>query len=334
MNYIELFKSRAKSNIKKIILPEALNELILKSVEIILKENFVEVVLIGDPEEIENKVKEYSLEIDLSKVNIFNPKNSEICDNLARTLHSIRESKGMTLDEAYELIQNPIYYGIMLLQTGYADGLVAGIEHSTSDVLRPALQIIKNKESTNLVSSFFLMEMPNTDVVEDGILLFSDAALIENPDSEQLAEIAIRSANSYEMLLLKEPKVALLSYSTKGSAKSEMTEKVINAYNIVKENNISLKIDGEIQADTALVKEISIKKDPNSSIQGEANVLIFPDLNSGNISYKLVQRLAGAKAYGPITQGFNKPVNDLSRGSEIDDIVGTIAITAIQSQEE
>ena len=300
-----------------------------------IDEGFANIILIGNYEQINNKLQENNINLDLSRVEVIDPENSELTNNLAGTLHNLRQHKGMTLDEAYNLIKIPIYFGMMLLKTGYGDGLVAGTTLKSADVLRPALQIIKTKEDAKLVSAFFLMDFSDLeiDILKDNVLLFADSGLVENPSSEELAEIAIQSAKSYETLVIKEPKVALLSYSTKGSVVSELTNKVIEAYNIVKERDVCLKVDGELQVDAAIVPSVAKLKAPESSLQGEANVLIFPDLNSGNISYKLVQRLAGAKAYGPICQGLSKPVNDLSRGSEVEDIVGTIAITAIQAQE-
>lgn len=335
MKFNEIIKNRAKSNLKKIIIPEAsVCDRMLKAVKIVIDEGFANIILIGNKEEIQKKLDGNNINLNLSEVEVIDPETSELKDNLAGILHSLREHKGMTFEEAYRLIKEPIYFGTMLLKTGYGDGLVAGTTMTTSNTLRPALQIIKAKEDARLVSSFFLVEFENNQYVSDNVLLFSDAGLNVNPTSEELAEIAIQSAKSYESLVIKEPKVALLSYSTKGSAESEMTKKVIDAYNIIKERELHLKVDGELQVDAAIVPEIAERKSPGSPLEGQANVLIFPDINSGNISCKLVQRLAGVKTYGPMCQGFNKPVNDLSRGSEIEDIVGTIALTAIQAQEK
>ncbi len=333
MKFNEVIKNRAKSNVKRIILPESNCKRILKAAKIVQDEGFADIILIGKKEEIQNIVNEENIYLDLNNLEIIDPETSELKDNLASKLHSIREHKGMTLEEAYNLILDHMYFGIMLLKTGYADGLVAGTIRSTAEVLRPALQIIKTKEDAKFVSSFFLMEFEDNEYIKDDVLLFADAGIMVNPNSEELAEIALESAKSFEKIVLKEPKVALLSYSTKGSAESDEIKKVIDAYNIAKDKNIHLKIDGELQVDAAIVPNIAKTKAPESILEGEANVLIFPDLNSGNISYKLVQRLANAKAYGPICQGFNYPINDLSRGAEIEDIVGVIAITAIQAQE-
>ena len=228
---------------------------------------------------------------------------------------------------------NNVYFGMMMVKCKDADGLVSGAAHSTADTLRPALQILKTAEGTKLVSAFFLMVVPNCEYGENGTFVFSDAGLNANPTSEELSEIAISSANSFKQLVGKEPKVAMLSYSTYGSAKSELVEKVQNATTILKQKAPNLKADGEMQLDAALVKEIGQKKAPGSEVAGQANTLIFPDLNAGNIGYKLVQRLAKAEAYGPLCQGIARPVNDLSRGCSSDDIVGVVAITAVQAQE-
>ena len=240
----------------------------------------------------------------------------------------------MTLEEAKELLKQPIYFGMMMLkdEESEADGLVSGAIHSTADTLRPALQILKTKPGTKLVSAFFVMCVPNCEYGEKGTFLFGDSGLNQNPTADELSEIAISSAESFKQLVQAEPKVAMLSYSTYGSAKSELTEKVIEATKLVKEKNKELLVDGELQVDSAIVPEIAKSKAPGSQLKGEANVLIFPDLNAGNIGYKLVQRLAKAEAYGPLCQGIAKPVNDLSRGCSADDIVGVIAITAVQAQ--
>ena len=245
----------------------------------------------------------------------------------------LRKNKGMTLEQAEKLLKEPIYFGMMMVKQGYADGLVSGAVHSTSDTLRPALQILKTAPGTKLVSAFFMMIVPNCIYGENGVFLFSDSGLNENPDSDALSEIALSSSKSFELLTGKTPKIAMLSYSSHGSAKSELTEKVIEATELVKEKETNLMVDGELQLDAAIVPEIAASKAPDSPLKGEANVLIFPDLDAGNIGYKLVQRLAKAEAYGPLCQGIAKPVNDLSRGCSADDIVGVVAITAVQAQE-
>ena len=240
----------------------------------------------------------------------------------------------MTIEKAKEYMLDNTYFGMMMVKQGYADGLVSGAVHSTSDTLRPALQILKTAPGTKLVSAFFMMIVPNCEFGEDGVFLFSDSGLNENPDSEALSEIAISSSKSFDLLVGKEPKIAMLSYSSHGRAKSDLTEKVINATNLVKEKAPELLVDGELQLDAAIIPEVAEYKAKGSPLKGKANVLIFPDLNSGNIGYKLVQRLAKAEAYGPLCQGIAKPVNDLSRGCNSKDIEGVIAITAVQAQEQ
>ena len=238
----------------------------------------------------------------------------------------------MTIEKAKELVLDPTHYGMMMLKSEDADGLVSGAAHSTADTLRPALQILKTAPGTKLVSAFFVMVVPNCEYGANGTFVFGDSGLNQNPNSEELSEIAISSAKSFEQLVEKEAKVAMLSYSTYGSATSELTQKVIDATNIVKEKDEKLAVDGELQLDAAIIPEIAKSKAPGSKVAGKANVLIFPDLNAGNIGYKLVQRLAKAEAYGPLCQGIAKPVNDLSRGCSSKDIAGVVAITAVQAQ--
>ncbi len=240
----------------------------------------------------------------------------------------------MTIEKAKELVKDPVYYGMLMVkdEKTEADGLVSGAAHSTSDTLRPALQILKTAPDTKLVSAFFVMVVPNCEYGENGTFVFADSGLNENPDAQSLSEIAISSSKSFKQLVEKEPKVAMLSYSTYGSAKSELTEKVIEATKLVKEKEPAILVDGELQLDSAIVPEIAAFKAPNSPLKGEANVLVFPNLDTGNIGYKLVQRLAKAEAYGPLCQGIAKPVNDLSRGCSSEDVAGVIAITAVQAQ--
>lgn len=249
-------------------------------------------------------------------------------------MYELRKEKGMTKEKAEQLVNDPVYFGTLMLkdETSEADGLVSGAAHSTSDTLRPALQILKTAPNTKLVSAFFVMVVPDCESGEKGTFIFGDSGLNENPTDEQLSEIAISSSKSFKQLVEKEPKVAMLSYSTHGSAKSELTEKVINATNKVKEKMPELLVDGELQLDAAIIPEIAKSKAPNSPIKGEANVLIFPNLDAGNIGYKLVQRLGKAEAYGPLCQGIARPVNDLSRGCSSKDIAGVVAITAVQAQ--
>lgn len=332
MQFIESIKQRAKQNIKTIVLPEANDIRVLKATEQVTEQGYANIILVGKQKEIEEKAQEN--EIDISKATIVDPNNSEKYDEYANLLYELRRNKGMTIEKARELTKDPVYYGMLMLkdEKSNADGLVSGAAHSTSDTLRPALQILKTAPGTKLVSAFFIMEVPNCEYGANGTFIFGDSGLNENPDDEQLSEIAISSSKSFKDLVGKEPKVAMLSYSTYGSAKSELTEKVISATKKVKEKEPNLLVDGELQLDAAIVPEIANMKAPGSSIKGEANVLIFPDLNAGNIGYKLVQRLAKAEAYGPLCQGIARPVNDLSRGCSSEDIAGVVAITAVQAQ--
>ena len=330
MNFIDSIKERAKKDIKTIVLPETEDVRVLKAAEKVIKEGFANIVLIGNEEETLKLAKENN--INLEGIRIIEPSKSEKYDEYVNTFYELRKKKGITIEQAKDIMLNYVYFGMMMVKAGDADGLVSGAAHSTADTLRPALQILKTAEGTKLVSAFFLMVVPDCEYGENGTFIFSDAGLNPNPTSDELSEIAISSAKSFEQLVGKEPKVAMLSYSTYGSAKSDLVDKVVEATKILKEKAPSLKADGELQLDAAIVKEIGEKKAPGSKVAGNANTLIFPDLNAGNIGYKLVQRLAKAEAYGPLCQGIAKPVNDLSRGCSSDDIVGVVAITAVQSQ--
>ena len=332
MPFIEEVKNRAKSDIKTIILPEATDIRVLKATETVIKEGYAKIILIGNEEEIVSKAKENN--IDIKGAAIIDPMKSDKREQYANTLYELRKNKGMTLEQAQELVKHPVYYGMVMVKLDGADGLVSGCAHSTAETLRPALQILKTKPGTKLVSAFFVMVVPNCDLGENGTFVFGDCGLNENPDSEALSEIAISSSKSFEQLVGKQPKVAMLSYSTHGSAKSDQTQKVIDATNLVKEKEPELLVDGELQLDAALIPEVAAFKAPDSPLKGNANVLIFPDLGAGNIGYKLTQRLAKAEAYGPLCQGIAKPVNDLSRGCSADDIAGVLAITAVQAQEQ
>lgn len=330
MSFIENIKEKARKNMKTIVLPEATDIRTLKATEKIEKEGFANVILIGNEIEVIKIANENN--INISKTKIINPKNSEKYEEYVDTLYELRKEKGMTKEKAKELLLDSIYFGMMMVKKDDADGLVAGAIHSSADTLRPALQILKTAPNTKLVSSFFLMIVPNCEYGENGVFVFSDCGLVQNPTSDELSEIAISSAKSFNRLTDKEAKVAMLSYSTYGSAKSELTEKVVEATKILKEKEPKLKADGELQLDAAIIPEIAKSKAKGSQIAGYANTLIFPDLNAGNIGYKLVQRLAKAEAFGPLCQGIAKPVNDLSRGCSSDDIVGVVAITALQAQ--
>lgn len=332
MNFIETIKNKAKSEMKTIILPEAEDIRVLEATEKVGKEGFAKIILVGNTEKTKEIAKENN--IDISSAEIIDPESSEKYEEYAKAFYELRKAKGITEDEARKILKNPVYFGMMMVKQGDADGLVSGAAHSTSDTLRPALQILKTAPGTKLVSAFFLMNVPNCEYGEDGVFVFADSGLNENPDSDKLAEIAASSAKSFEQLIGKEAKVGMLSYSTYGSAKSELTEKVIEATKFLKERYPEIKADGELQLDAAIIPEIAKSKAPGSEVAGHCNTLVFPNLDAGNIGYKLVQRLAKAEAYGPLCQGIAKPVNDLSRGCSSDDIVGVVAITAVQGQEK
>lgn len=329
MNFIESIKYRAKKDKKTIVLPESMDIRTMEAADKILKEEIANLIIIGTPEEI----KKNALDYDISKATIINPYTDEITEEFINGLVEIRKNKGLTYDEAKKLLlEDYMYYACMLVKTGRADGVVSGACHSTANTLRPALQIIKTKPGVILVSAFFLMVVPNCEYGANGTFIFSDAGLEQNPNPEKLAAIAASSAESFELLVEKEPIVAMLSHSTMGSAKHDDVDKVVEAVKIAKEKYSQYKIDGELQLDAAIVPSIASSKAPDSEVAGKANVLVFPDLDAGNIGYKLVQRLAKAEAYGPICQGIAAPVNDLSRGCSADDIVGVVAITAVQAQ--
>ena len=330
MSFIEEMKNKAKSNIKTIVLPETNDVRVLEAASTVLKEGFANIVLIGNKEEILNLASKNSFNLD--KAQIIDPKNSVDYEEYVQNLYELRKEKGMTIDKAKELLLDSVYFGMMMVKSGKADGLVSGAAHSTADTLRPALQILKTAPGTKLVSAFFVMCVPNCEYGENGTFVFADSGLNANPTADELSEIAISSSKSFENLVGKKSEVAMLSYSTYGSAKSELVDKVIEATRLVKEKAPEIHVDGELQLDAAIVPEIAKSKAPGSKVAGKANTLIFPDLNTGNISYKLVQRLAKAEAYGPLCQGIAKPVNDLSRGCYAQDIVGVVAITCVQAQ--
>lgn len=331
MSFVQDIKDRAKQEIKTIVLPEATDIRTLKATDMILKEEFCKIILIGTEEEISTLAKENDL--DVSKAEIINPSKSENYEEYVNAFYELRKHKEMTIEKSKELMLDPVFFGMMMVKQGKADGLVSGAAHSTADTLRPALQILKTAPGTKLVSTFVLMDVPNCEYGENGVFLFSDCGLNQNPDSESLSEIAISTAKSFKQIVGKEPKIAMLSYSTMGSAKAEEVDKVRNATELVKEKAPELAVDGEMQFDAAIVPSIAKSKAPESDVAGKANTLIFPDLQAGNIGYKLVERLAKAEAYGPICQGMAKPVNDLSRGCKAEDIVGVVAITCVQAQE-
>ncbi|WP_054740561.1 phosphate acetyltransferase [Cellulosilyticum ruminicola] len=329
MSFIENIKARAKSDKKTIVLPETSDIRTLKAAHQVLAEGIADVILIGDEAAINDKAEG----LDLSSAKIVNPATFEQMDEYVAELVRLREKKGMTTEKANQLLLNDgLFLGVMMVKQGLADGMVAGAINATADVLRPSLQILKTAPGTKLVSAFFVMVVPNCEYGANGTFVFSDAGLNQNPTSEELAAIAQSSAKSFEQLVGEEPIVAMLSHSTYGSAKHADVDKVVEATRIAKEEAPALKVDGELQLDAAIVPSVGSAKAPASAVAGKANTLIFPDLDAGNIGYKLVQRLAKAEAYGPITQGIAKPVNDLSRGCSAEDIVGVVAITAVQAQ--
>ena len=328
MGFIDDIKLRAKQNKKTIVLPEAGDRRTLEAANTILLEGIADIVLIGNEDEISKGAEG----LDLSKATIIDPSKADKLDAYVDLLVELRKSKGMTPEKARELLTNqPLYFGVTMVKAGDADGMVAGAVYSTADVLRSALQVIRTAPGTKLVSAFFLMVVPNCEYGANGTFIFADSGLNQNPTSEELAEIGAASAKSFELLVETEPVVAMLSHSTKGSASHADADKVVEATRIAKEAYPEIKLDGELQLDAAIVPSVGASKAPDSDVAGNANVLVFPDLDSGNIGYKIVERLAKAEAYGPITQGLARPVNDLSRGCSADDIVGVVAITAVQA---
>lgn len=330
MGFIDLIKERAKSNKQTIVLPETGDIRTLEAAAKILEEDIADLVLIGKKEDILSKAGDF----DVSKATIINPEESEKLEDYVNLLVELRKSKGMTPEQARELlVKDYLYYGVTMVKAGDAGGMVAGAVNSTANVLRPSLQILKTAPNTKLVSAFFVMVVPDCEYGANGTFIFSDAGLVQNPNAEELAAIAGSSAKSFQLLVGEEPVVGMLSHSSMGSAKHADVDKVVEATRLAKEQYPEIKIDGELQLDAAIVPSIGSSKAPNSDVAGKANVLVFPDLDAGNIGYKLVQRLAKAEAYGPVTQGIAKPVNDLSRGCSAEDIIGVIAITAVQASE-
>ena len=325
MGFIDEIKARAKVCKKTIVLPETEDERTYKAAEAVLKEGIADLVLVGSKEEIEKNKGTY----DISGAAIVDPATDARTEGYIAKLVELRQKKGMTPEQAKELLlNNYLYYGVMMVKMGDADGMVSGACHSTADTLRPCLQILKTKPGTKLVSAFFLMVVPDCDMGADGTFVFADAGLEQNPDPEKLANIAISSADSFTLLVGKEPVVAMLSHSTKGSAKHADVDKVVEATKIAQGLAPELALDGELQLDAAIVPEVGASKAPGSKVAGHANVLVFPDLDAGNIGYKLVQRLGKAEAYGPLTQGIAAPVNDLSRGCNASEVYSMAIITA------
>ncbi|HIU77779.1 MAG TPA: phosphate acetyltransferase [Candidatus Pelethocola excrementipullorum] len=331
MGFIDTIKEKARQDKRTIVLPESEDRRTLEAAAQILAEDLANLIIIGS----EEAVKKGSEGLDISKATIVDPTTYEKTQAYIDKVVELRAKKGMTPEKAKETILNDYtYYGVMMVKMGDADGLVSGACHSTANTLRPCLQILKTKPNTKLVSTFFVMDVPNCEYGENGIFVFSDCGLNQNPNAEELAAIAGSSAESFDMLVGKEPKVAMLSHSSMGSAKHADVDKVVEATRIAKEAYPELALDGELQLDAAIVPSVGSSKAPDSKVAGKANVLVFPDLDAGNIGYKLVQRLAKAEAYGPMTQGIAAPVNDLSRGCSTEDIVGVVAITAVQAQNQ
>ena len=327
--FLDTIKERAKTDKKTIVLPESMDARIYEAAEKILKEDFANIIIIGTPEEVEKYSKGY----DITGATVINPFTYEKTEEYLNLFVELRKSKGLTYEEAKATaLGDYMYYACLMVKAGDADGVVSGACHSTANTLRPSLQIIKTKPGTKLVSAFFVIVVPDCEYGANGTFIFGDSGLVQNPNPEELAAIAACSAESFELLVQEEAIVAMLSHSSMGSAKHDDVTKVVEATKICKAENPNLKVDGELQLDAAIVPEIGESKAPESSVAGHANVLVFPDLDAGNIGYKLAQRLAKAEAYGPVTQGIAMPINDLSRGCSADDIVGVVAITCVQAQ--
>ncbi len=330
MNLLEEIINRAKTDKQRIVLPEGTEKRTLQASEKIINEGVADLILLGNPDEIKKLAGELGLK-NIDKCTIVDPKNNDKKQEYIDLLVKLRGSKGMTAEKALPLVENPLYLACLMIKNGDADGEIAGAENTTGDVLRPALQIIKTLPGVSVVSGAFIMFTKTSEYGKDGILLFADCAVMPNPNADELASIAIASAETAKNIIGVEPKVAMLSFSTKGSAEHEMVDKVRTATQIAKERAPHLHIDGEFQADAALVPSVGEKKAPGSEIAGKANVLVFPTLEAGNIGYKLVQRLGNAEAIGPILQGMAAPVNDLSRGCSVEDIYIMVAIAANQA---
>lgn len=328
---VETLLKRAKASKKTIVLPESEDIRVLQAASYLLEHDIATIILIGKEDKIANVARE--AKVDISAARIICPETSEKKEAYQKLLWELRKHKGMTEEQASQIVLDPVYFATLMVKAKDADGMVSGAVHSTADTLRPALQIIKQKENIKTVSSFFLLETKNKEMGADGTFLFADCGLIEFPTEEQLVDITKESAQSFHSLTMQEPKVALLSYSTMGSAKGEAIDKMKNVLHQLQEENVSFDVDGELQTDAAIVPEVAALKAPNSKVAGKANVLIFPNLEAGNIGYKLAQRFGNTLALGPITQGLQAPINDLSRGCVPEDIVGVVAITCMQAQQ-
>jgi phosphate acetyltransferase len=330
MELLERIKQNAKKHNMRIVLPEGYEERNIKAADIALAEGLAQIILIGDPDQIAGHASKLGL-LNIGRAKVVNPVSHPDKERYADLMVELRKSKGMTKEEAMRLIEDPLYLGVMMIKSGDADGEVSGADHSTGDVLRPAFHYVKTAPGITVVSGAFIMILPDKSLGENGVFVFADGAVHPNPTDRELAEIAVATGHTARTIAGFEPKIAMLSFSTKGSAKHEMVDKVVNATRMAQEMAPDLMIEGELQGDAALVEAIGQKKAPGSKIAGKANVLIFPDLNCGNIAYKLVQRLAKAEAIGPVLQGMAAPINDLSRGCSVNDIVSMIAITANQA---
>ena len=330
MNLIKSIITKAQSNKQRIVLPEGTEERTLTAANMLLSDGVADIILLGDEAKIKEMAKQYNLNC-ISKATIIDPKKNPEKEKYAALLYELRKTKGVTQEQALALAEDPLYLACLMIKNGDADGEVAGAQNSTGNVLRPALQIIKTAPGISVVSGAFLMFIPNKEYGQDGLMVFADCAVMPNPNAQELAQIAVSTARTTKILTGMDPKVAMLSFSTKGSAKNEMADKVIEATQLAKEMAPELQIEGELQADAAIVPAVGKSKAPGSEIAGCANVLVFPSLDAGNIGYKLVQRLAGAEAVGPVLQGIAAPVNDLSRGCSVDDIYKMVAITANQA---
>ncbi len=332
MAYIDIIKDKARADRRTIVLPETTDKRTLIAAAHVIEERLANIVMVGKEEKIRDGAG--WLDLDLDKVTIVDPDNTDKLDAYVNILYECRKHKGMTEEKAREILLNDyLTFGVVMVKAGEADGMVAGCCHATADVLRPSLQILKTAPGTKLVSGFFIMEVPDCEYGENGLFVFSDCGLNQDPTPEEMAEIAASSAASFKKLIGANPVIAMLSHSTKGSAHHPLVDKVIEAERIAMERYPELVLDGELQTDAAIVPKVAKSKAPGSPVAGRANVLIFPNLDCGNISYKLVERLGKANAYGPMLQGIARPVNDLSRGCSWEDIVGVVALTAVQAQE-
>jgi phosphate acetyltransferase len=330
MDLIQSIRKRAIGTNKRIVLPEGEEERTLRAADDVLGENIAQIILIGNEAVIKENASHWDLK-NIGKAKIIDPINNPRKQYFAEVLFEIRKNKGLTIEQAVKLVEDPLYLAVLLIKTGEADGEVAGANNATGDVLRPAFQIVKTQTGISAVSGAFIMVLKNEQFGQNGVLIFADCAVNPDPTARELAEIAVASARTAKFIAGIEPRVAMLSFSTKGSAKHPKVDKIIEALAIAKEMNPDLLIDGELQADAAILEAIGRKKAPGSSIAGTANVLVFPSLESGNIAYKLVQRMADAEAIGPVLQGLAAPINDLSRGCSVEDIVNLVAITVNQA---